>query len=176
MLINMNELQQGHDMKWMQYALKLAQKAECSGEVPVGAVILQNDQIIGEGWNQPIAASDPTAHAEMIALRQAGQNQNNYRLLNTTLYVTLEPCVMCLGAMVHARIQRVVFGAKDPKAGSLCSAFCLLEHGVFNHEIQWDHLIEMEPDCSHILKTFFLARRKGCQARLDKNISTREML
>lgn len=148
------------DIKWMQHALMLAQHAESCGEVPVGAVILLNNQIIGEGWNQPISSSDPTAHAEIIALRNAGENQHNYRLMNTTLYVTLEPCVMCLGAMIHARVKRVVFGTKDPKAGSICSAFSLLKENIFNHEIEWHNMIEMESDCSNLLKHFFVTKRK----------------
>lgn len=148
------------DLKWMQHALNLAQHAESCGEVPVGAVILLDNQIIGEGWNQPIALSDPTAHAEMVALRNAGINQRNYRLLNTTLYVTLEPCIMCLGAMIHARVKRLVFGTQDPKAGSVCSAFSLMEGNPFNHRMDWHKLSEMEPACANILKQFFACRRK----------------
>src|SRR3990167_11165131 len=107
--------------RWMQRALTLAKQAEKIGEVPVGAVLVFNDEIIGEGYNQPISQCDPTAHAEMIALRQGAKTLGNYRLLGTTLYVTLEPCVMCAGAMVHARISRLVFGAKDPKVGAIIS-------------------------------------------------------
>ena len=107
------------DLFWMQRALELAQKAQALGEVPIGAVIVKDDQIIGEGYNSPIGHHDPTAHAEIMALREAAQRIGNYRLLNTTLYVTIEPCVMCAGAMIHARISRLVYGAQDPKTGAV---------------------------------------------------------
>ena len=105
------------DEHWMQHALTLAAKAEAQGEVPVGALLVQDDTIIAEGWNQPIAGHDPTAHAEVMALRAAGQTLQNYRFTDTTLYVTLEPCLMCVGAIVHARVSRLVFAARDPKSG-----------------------------------------------------------
>lgn len=158
--MNPDSEQQTQDLKWMQHALKLAQHAESCGEVPVGAVIVLNNEMIGEGWNQPITLSDPSAHAEMLALRSAGLHQRNYRLPNTTLYVTLEPCVMCLGAMIHARVKRLVFGTKDPKAGSVCSAFCLMEGDSFNHRIEWQMMPGMESACSNILKLFFLSKRQ----------------
>ena len=117
---------QGDDSHWMEYALRLAHQAEAEGEVPVGAVIVSEGKIIGEGFNRPIESRDPTAHAEILALRDAAQRVDNYRLLNATLYVTLEPCVMCAGAIVHARIDRVVYGASDPKGGACGSVFDLL--------------------------------------------------
>lgn len=111
----MNDALQTGDEYWMQQALLLAEKAEQQDEVPVGAVIVKDNQLIAEGWNQPIQSHDPSAHAEMQAMRAAGKALNNYRLVDTTLYVTLEPCSMCVGAMVHARVRRVVFGAYDVK-------------------------------------------------------------
>ncbi|MEA2080452.1 MAG: tRNA adenosine(34) deaminase TadA, partial [Pseudomonadota bacterium] len=106
------------DIEWMRYALGLAGRAEAQGEVPVGAIIVQDDKVIGEGWNRPISSNDPTAHAEIVAMRAAAQQLDNYRLTGTTLYVTLEPCLMCAGAMIHARIGRLVFGAYDPRRGA----------------------------------------------------------
>ena len=117
---------QSDDSRWMEYALGLAHQAEAMGEVPVGAVIVADGEIIGEGCNNPIAGHDPTAHAEIQAIRDAGQRSGNYRLQNATLYVTLEPCAMCAGAIVHARIDRVVYGAADPKGGACGSVFDLL--------------------------------------------------
>src|SRR5690348_2610914 len=111
------------DHHWMQHALTLAQRAAEQDEVPVGAVLVLNDEMIGEGWNRPIAMHDPSSHAEIVAIRQAAQNVKNYRLVNSTLYVTLEPCVMCAGAIVHARIQRLVFAAGDPRAGAVNSVY-----------------------------------------------------
>lgn len=121
------------DHAFMQRALQLARKGEALGEVPVGAVVVVNDAIMGEGFNQPISAQDPTAHAEIAALRAAARNTGNYRLEHATLYVTLEPCTMCVGALVHARVARVVFAAAEPKAGSLVSARRQLESGYYNH-------------------------------------------
>src|SRR5215204_6441575 len=111
---------------WMQKALKLAHEAEAKGEVPVGAILVYENEIIGSGHNQPISSNDPTAHAEIMALRSAASKINNYRLVNTSLYVTLEPCIMCAGGLVHARIKNLFFGAKDPRAGSICSKFNFL--------------------------------------------------
>ena len=115
-----------NDEHWMQHALELACKAEAAGEVPVGAVIVLNGELIAEGWNQPISTSDPTAHAEIMALRAAGRKLGNYRLLDAELYVTLEPCPMCVGAMLHARVKRVICAATDPKTGALGGAYDLL--------------------------------------------------
>ncbi len=146
------------DEYWLAHALKLAERAQAINEVPVGAVIVHEQRIIGEGWNQPISSTDPTAHAEIMALRQAAQVLNNYRLLNTTLYVTLEPCVMCAGAIIHARVKRVVFGAFDPKAGAAGSMFEVLGTKKLNHYVEWQGGVLAEP-CGLTLKSFFKARR-----------------
>src|SRR3989338_10397840 len=127
-----------HDQKFMYHALQLAKKAEQMGEVPVGAIIVCDNTMIAEGFNQPIQNHDPSAHAEMMALRNAAQTIKNYRLKNTTLYVTLEPCVMCVGAMIHARIERLVFGAFDLKTGAVKSVFKLLDDLRHNHRIVWE--------------------------------------
>ena len=147
-----------NDQHFIQHALTLAQKAESQGEVPVGAVMVKDNKIIAEGWNQPIQSHDPTAHAEMIALRNAAKQVNNYRLNKTTLYVTLEPCVMCLGAIVHARVERLVFGAFDLKAGAVKSVFQLLDDSRFNHAVAWTGGV-LADECGAILKAFFKARR-----------------
>lgn len=147
------------DMKWMQRALELAEHAESEGEVPVGAVIVRDDVMLAEGWNQPVMSHDPSAHAEMMALRAAGLVEKNYRLLNTTLYVTLEPCVMCAGAIIHARVDRVVYGATDPRVGAAGSAFALLGSAKFNHLVQVEGGI-LESECGGLLRRFFRARRK----------------
>ncbi len=146
------------DENWMRYALQLAQQAALQGEVPVGAVLVQDDNILGEGWNQPISLNDPSAHAEMLAMRAAGQVAANYRLPNTTLYVTLEPCSMCAGAMIHARIARVVFGAYDPKTGAAGSLFSVLNDPRHNHQVQISGGVLAE-ECAELLRTFFRERR-----------------
>ena len=146
------------DENWMRYALQLAQQAALQGEVPVGAVLVQDDNILGEGWNQPISLNDPSAHAEMLAMRTAGQVAANYRLPNTTLYVTLEPCCMCAGAMIHARIARVVFGAYDPKTGAAGSLFSVLNDPRHNHQVQISGGVLAE-ECAELLRTFFRERR-----------------
>lgn len=146
------------DLRWMQHALKLAAHAEAEGEVPVGAVIVRDDKLIAEGWNQPVMSHDPTAHAEVMALRTAGQADENYRLLDTTLYVTLEPCVMCAGAIIHARVGRVVYGATDPRVGAAGSAFSLLGSDQFNHLVQVEGGV-LEDECGELLRRFFRARR-----------------
>ena len=146
------------DIKWMQRALELAAHAEAEGEVPVGAVIVRGDEVIAEGWNQPVASHDPTAHAEVMALRAAGKAEKNYRLLDATLYVTLEPCVMCAGAIIHARIGRVVYGAPDPRVGAAGSAFSLLGSDQFNHVVQVEGGI-LGTECADFLRRFFKARR-----------------
>jgi tRNA(adenine34) deaminase len=142
----------------MRRALDLARHAEQAGEVPVGALVVLNDEVIGEGWNQPIVSHDPTAHAEIVALRTAATRIKNYRLTDTTLYVTLEPCVMCAGAIVQARVARVVYGATDPKAGAAGSVFNLLESPSLNHRAQVTGGVLAE-DCGQSLKAFFQARR-----------------
>lgn len=143
---------------WMQRALELAARAEAEGEVPVGALVVLNGEIIGQGWNQPIRSHDPTAHAEIMALRAAAARQKNYRLTDTTLYVTLEPCAMCAGAIVHARVARVVYGATDPKAGAAGSVFNLLASPSLNHRAQVVGGVLAE-ECGEMLRIFFGARR-----------------
>jgi tRNA(adenine34) deaminase len=146
------------DESFMRRALALASEAEVAGEVPVGAVIVRDGTIIAEGWNQPIRSNDPSAHAEMIALRAAGQTLSTYRLLDTTLYVTLEPCAMCAGAMVHARVRRLVYGATDPRAGAAGSVFNVTQHPALNHRIDVTSGVLAE-ECGSRLKGFFVARR-----------------
>jgi len=154
------------DLKFMQHAFDLAIKAEQIGEVPVGAVVVFDGEIVGQGWNQPILAKDPSAHAEIMALRDAGQQLDNYRLLNTTLYVTLEPCPMCAAASVHARVKRVVYAAKDPRTGAAGSAFDLLPSDQrFNHhtcvnQIESTELVEKT---SIMLSNFFRNKRNKKQ-------------
>ncbi|MDD5409907.1 MAG: tRNA adenosine(34) deaminase TadA [Methylobacter sp.] len=146
------------DEAWMRYAIRLAQRAEQQGEVPVGAIVVRDNRCIAEGWNVPIISHDPTAHAEVVAMRSAGVVMENYRLTDATLYVTLEPCVMCIGAMSHARIKRLVFGAYDPKRGAVCNALSLTDASFLNHRISWDGGV-LETECSEILRDFFKARR-----------------
>lgn len=151
------------DVKWMTYAMELAKKAEAQGEIPVGAVLVRDNEILGEGYNTPITEHDPTAHAEIKAIRDAGQKANNYRLINSTLYVTLEPCPMCAGAIIHSRITRVVYGAKDYKTGAVGSVMNLLEHDSNNHKVQHTHGV-MEEACSHQISAFFKKRREEIKA------------
>lgn len=146
------------DEYWMQVALAYALRAEQAGEVPVGAVLILDDEPIGVGWNQPIGLHDPTAHAEIQALRQGAAYLKNYRLVNTTLYVTLEPCMMCKGAMVHARIKRLVIGALDPKTGAAGSVFDYLADPRLNHKISCETGI-LKQACGDQLKAFFKERR-----------------
>lgn len=147
-----------NDQEWMRYAIRLAQRAEQQGEVPVGALVVYENRCLAEGWNQPIQNHDPTAHAEIQAIRTAGQALNNYRLIDCTLYVTLEPCVMCMGAIAHSRIKRLVFGAFDPKRGAVCNALELSDAPFLNHHIEWQGGI-LEADCSSLLTDFFKAKR-----------------
>lgn len=153
------------DAQWMAYALRLAAKGEGIGEVPVGAVIVHDGKNIGEGFNQPITSHDPTAHAEIIALRQAAAHVQNYRLIDSTIYVTLEPCTMCVGALVHARIARLVFGANETKAGAVVSKSQLLNNDYFNHRVNYIGGL-MAHQCQHQLSHFFAARRE--QKRKEK--------
>ena len=148
-----------HDERFMGRALELAARAEAEGEVPVGAVVVRAGKIIGEGWNRPIATHDPTAHAEIAALRAAGQSSGSYRLLDSTLYVTLEPCPMCAGAMVHARIARLVYGAADPKTGAAGSVFDLLRTDTLNHRVATEGGV-LAPECGALLQAFFRTRRR----------------
>jgi tRNA(adenine34) deaminase len=144
---------------WLNAALQLARRAGEEGEVPVGALIVHNGEIIGEGWNQPIARCDPSAHAEILALRQAASRLGNYRLLGASLYVTLEPCAMCIGAMIQARIQNLVFGAWDDKAGAVHSVFQLLDSFQLNHRIDWHGGI-LADESATLLRNFFQQRRR----------------
>jgi len=146
------------DVYWMHHALALAVKGEVEEEVPVGAILVQNEAIVGEGWNRPIGENDPTAHAEVMALRAAGRQLGNYRLLDSTLYVTLEPCLMCVGAIIHARVTRLVFGATDPKGGAVISLCRALETPGLNHQVEVTGGV-LAGECSDILKRFFQARR-----------------
>jgi tRNA(adenine34) deaminase len=148
----------GEHIAWMRQALALAQRAARDGEVPVGAVLVKDGAIVGEGWNLPITTHDPSAHAEMIALRAAAAALGNYRLPGTTLYVTLEPCVMCAGAIMHARVSRLVFGARDPKAGAVDSVYDVIARPRLNHVVEWCGGV-LEEECGAILREFFRARR-----------------
>jgi len=155
---SMLEPEQSLDIQFMTRAIELAREAERAGEVPVGAVIVKDGVIVGEGWNRPISSADPTAHAEIVALRAAAQTLNSYRLLDTTLYVTLEPCAMCAGAMVHARVKRLVYAATDPRAGAAGSIFNIVHHEALNHRIQCEGGV-LADECSEMLRQFFIARR-----------------
>jgi len=149
---------QARDQRYMQLALALARRAACEGEVPVGAVVTQGDEVLGEGWNRPVSTDDPTAHAEIVAIRAAATRLRNYRMPGTTLYVTLEPCAMCAGAIVQARIARVVFGARDPRTGAAGSVLNVLEHPILNHRAALTAGVEAEA-CAMLLVEFFKARR-----------------
>ena len=142
----------------MRRAIDLAQQAAEEGEVPVGAVVVFDGKIVGEGWNRPIAAADPSAHAEIQAMRAASATLRNYRLLDSTLYVTLEPCPMCVGAIFHARVRRVVFGAKDPKTGAAGSVVDLFAEEKLNHHATVEGGLLAE-ECGELLRRFFAARR-----------------
>jgi len=146
------------DEAFMRRAIELAQQAAEEGEVPVGAVVVVGGTIVGEGWNRPIAAADPSAHAEIQAMRTASAALRNYRLLDSTLYVTLEPCPMCVGAIFHARVRRVVFGAKDPKTGAAGSVVDLFAEGELNHHATVEGGLLAE-ECGGLLRRFFAARR-----------------
>ena len=146
------------DHQFMQQALDQAKLAAMAGEVPVGAVLVRDGKIISRGFNQPISNSDPSAHAEMMALRAAAHIESNYRLPGTTLYVTLEPCIMCAGAMLHARVERVVFGATDPKTGAAGSVLNVFSEKQINHQTQVEGGI-MGDECGQILRDFFKGRR-----------------
>ncbi|RKS85058.1 tRNA-adenosine deaminase [Orbus hercynius] len=152
------------DEYWMQYALTLARKAEQRGEIPVGAVIVYNNQIVGEGCNQSITEHDPTAHAEIVAMRQAARYLHNYRLVDTTLYVTLEPCTMCAGAIIHSRIKRIVFAASDYKTGAAGSFIDLLSHPGMNHKPIITAGVYRD-EASLLLSEFFQRRRAEIKMR-----------
>ena len=149
------------DVKWMTEALKLAKKGAEQGEVPVGAILIHNQQVIGQGFNEPIGRHDATAHAEIIALRDACRRLNNYRLpLQTTLYVTLEPCTMCIGALIHARVDRLIYAASEPRAGMVGSQMNLAAQSFYNHSIQV-HKGLCSQHSSQMLKDFFRQRRQA---------------
>ena len=142
----------------MMHAISLALRAQSEGEVPVGAVVVRDGEMIGEGWNRNIILNDPSAHAEIVAMRDAGQKLKNHRLPGCVLYVTLEPCAMCVGAMVHARLDRVVFGALDPKTGALGGAYSLPAAHTHNHVMEYQGGL-MADDASELLRAFFRAKR-----------------
>lgn len=146
------------DGKFMRLALALAREAAASGEVPVGAVVVLDGRVVGEGFNRPIGARDPTAHAEIVALREAARRVGNYRLPGAVLYVTIEPCQMCVGAMVHARVARVVFGGPEPKGGALGSALRAHEHPSLNHRLVAEGGV-LEDECRAVIQEFFARRR-----------------
>ena len=145
---------------WMREALSEARKAESENEIPIGAILLLNEKVIGRGHNSSIRLQDPTAHAEIVALREAAHNISNYRIPGSILIVTLEPCIMCVGAMIQARVETLVYGAPDPKAGAIHSCFKLAEASCLNHKIQTESGI-LEEECGALLKAFFSARRNA---------------
>ncbi len=149
----------GEDLKFMKLALELAKKAELKNEVPVGALIVRNGQIIGQGMNTSISDHDPTSHAEINAIREAAKAIKNYRLKDCAIYVTLEPCAMCVGAIQHARIEKIIYGAPDPKTGACGSMIDLISVKEINHHAEAIGGI-LEKECGQILKDFFLSKRK----------------
>ena len=153
-------MQKKTDQFWMSVAIELAKQAEESGEVPVGAVLILDDKMIGKGRNQSIELNDPSAHAEIQALREGGSKIGNYRLNGSKIYVTIEPCTMCIGALVHARIEKLIFGAREPKSGAVSFANGILEKNSFNHRLK---VIEgvLEDECSQLMRNFFRARRNN---------------
>ena len=161
-----NMTQNEKDQYWMRQAMELAKNAQEIGEIPVGALLVKEDKLVAEGWNQSINLHDPTAHAEMVALRASGHIIENYRLLNTTLYVTLEPCFMCAGAMIHARIGRLVYGAHDYKTGACGSLIDLIGHSGMNHQIEVVSGV-LADECSSMLSAFFKMRRE--QKKTENN-------
>ena len=161
--ISMEQSATEEDVMWMRHALTLADKAESIGEVPVGACVVLNGELIGEGFNTPITDNDPSAHAELRAVKEAAAAVQNYRLIDATLYVTLEPCSMCAGMLVHARVKRVVFGAKDAKTGAAGSVMNLLQHPALNHQLEIVSGVLAE-ECASKLSDFFRKRRKEIKA------------
>lgn len=148
-----------HDIYWMQQALFHAEETALKGEIPVGAVLIDNNGLLAAAGNSPILHKDPSAHAEMLVIRSAAERLDNYRLTGTTLYVTLEPCIMCMGALIHARVSRLVYGAADPKTGAAGSVYSIGNDGHLNHKIEIRGGILAE-QCGILLKTFFKTRRK----------------
>jgi tRNA(adenine34) deaminase len=161
--IAMEDIATEEDIMWMRHALTLADKAESIGEVPVGACVVLNGELIGEGFNTPITDNDPSAHAELRAVKEAAAAVQNYRLIDATLYVTLEPCSMCAGMLVHARVKRVVFGAKDAKTGAAGSVMNLLQHPALNHQLEAVSGV-LADECANKLSDFFRKRRKEIKA------------
>ena len=161
--IAMEDIATEEDIMWMRHALTLADKAESIGEVPVGACVVLNGELIGEGFNTPITDNDPSAHAELRAVKEAASTVQNYRLIDATLYVTLEPCSMCAGMLVHARVKRVVFGAKDAKTGAAGSVMNLLQHPALNHQLEVVSGV-LADECANKLSDFFRKRRKEIKA------------
>ncbi|RYY77331.1 MAG: tRNA adenosine(34) deaminase TadA [Gammaproteobacteria bacterium] len=159
----------------MRRAIELAGQGEQLGEVPVGAVVVCNDEIIGEGFNKPITSHDPTAHAEIIALRMAAERIQNYRIVESTLYVTLEPCTMCVGALIHARISRLVYGTTEPKAGVVVSQAKLLDSSYFNHRITVNGGVLAEV-CQHQLSDFFRRRREELKQQKNNGANVQDAL
>jgi tRNA(adenine34) deaminase len=143
---------------WMQEALAEARKAENLGEVPIGAIVLVNEKVVGRGFNSSIRMNDPTAHAEIVALRQAAHNSANYRIPGSILIATIEPCIMCVGAMIQARVEHLIYGAADPKAGAVHSCYQVAEENILNHQIEVTPGI-LETECASLLTTFFASRR-----------------
>ncbi len=170
---SLSATQHADDERFMRAAIELANQAEQANEIPVGAVVVANGEIIGQGYNQSISLNDPSAHAEMIAIRQAGEKLANYRLLDCTLYVTLEPCPMCAGLLVHSRINRLVFGTKDLKTGSAGSVFNLTNSEQLNHQIAVEHGI-LADECAHQLSSFFRRRRAEKKALKQTRVSNQD--
>lgn len=148
------------DELWMEEALREAQRALSLGEVPVGAVVVSGGRVVGRGCNRPLTANDPTAHAEILALREAGEAIGNYRLPDCNLYVTVEPCAMCAGAITHARIRRLIYGAEDPKAGAVHSVMQVLNHPKLNHKVDVTFGV-LAARCMDLMQTFFREKRKA---------------
>lgn len=145
--------------KWMRRALALADEAQDAGEVPVGAVVVRDGEVVGEGFNRPVSTHDPSAHAEIMALRDAGQRLGNYRLPGCDLYVTIEPCAMCTGAMIHARVRHLFFGATEPRSGAIVSHFGLHDRSELNHRMMVRGGV-LEGECGRLIRDFFRARRR----------------
>jgi len=153
-----DDLDYQNHLKWMSHALMLAKRSEEEGEVPVGAVLVKDDELIAEGWNRPIESNDPTAHAEIMTLRAAGKVLGNYRLPSTTLYVTLEPCTMCAGALIHARVAKLVYGASEHRTGVAGSVIDVFDQDFHFHRVAVTGGI-LQDECSQLLKAFFKAKR-----------------
>jgi tRNA(adenine34) deaminase len=151
------------ELHWMRHALALARQAAASGEVPIGAVVVRDGVVLGEGWNQPISSADPTAHAEIVALRAAARALGNYRVGPATLYVTIEPCTMCAGALVHARIDKLVFGARESRAGAVRSVARVLDLPTLNHRVAVDEGV-CATECAALIQQFFRGKRDGGDA------------